>query len=46
MNLKIYRSLNFQGLQMSTKKKLTNIKGLSEAKVDKIKEAVSKISVI
>ncbi|KAG8182757.1 hypothetical protein JTE90_023395 [Oedothorax gibbosus] len=33
-----------RGLQMTTKRKLTNIKGLSEAKVDKIKEAVSKIN--
>ncbi|GIY61384.1 hypothetical protein CDAR_541611 [Caerostris darwini] len=33
-----------EGLQMTTKKKLGNIKGLSEAKVDKIKEAASKIS--
>uniref|UniRef100_A0A8C4QEL5 Meiotic recombination protein n=1 Tax=Eptatretus burgeri TaxID=7764 RepID=A0A8C4QEL5_EPTBU len=32
-----------KGIQMSTKKALCNIKGISEAKVDKIKEAVSKI---
>ncbi|KAF8786916.1 Meiotic recombination protein DMC1/LIM15 like protein [Argiope bruennichi] len=34
-----------KGLQMTTKKKLGSIKGLSEAKVDKIKEAASKLSV-
>ncbi|XP_071038139.1 meiotic recombination protein DMC1/LIM15 homolog isoform X2 [Parasteatoda tepidariorum] len=33
-----------KGLQMTTKKKLNAIKGLSEAKVDKIKEAVAKIN--
>ena len=32
-----------RGLQMVTKKRLCNIKGLSEAKVDKMKEAVLKI---
>jgi len=32
-----------KGIQMVTKKKLCNIKGLSEAKVDKIKEAVVKV---
>ena len=32
-----------RGIQMITKKKLCNIKGLSEAKVDKMKEAVLKI---
>ncbi|CAO3615529.1 unnamed protein product [Cunninghamella blakesleeana] len=31
------------GIQMSTKRALTKIKGLSETKVDKIKEAASKI---
>ncbi|KAI9299338.1 hypothetical protein BJ944DRAFT_253890 [Cunninghamella echinulata] len=31
------------GIQMSTKRNLAKIKGLSEAKVDKIKEAASKI---
>lgn len=33
-----------RGLKMITKKKLCNIKGLSEAKVDKIKEAMMKLS--
>lgn len=33
-----------RGLQMTTKKKLCAIKGLSETKVDKIKEAVTKIN--
>lgn len=33
-----------RGLKMTTKKRLCNIKGLSEAKVDKIKEAVLKLS--
>ena len=32
-----------RGIQMVTKKKLCSIKGLSEAKVDKMKEAVMKI---
>ncbi|TRY75736.1 hypothetical protein TCAL_09856 [Tigriopus californicus] len=32
-----------RGVQMITKKKLCNIKGLSEAKVDKIKEAILKL---
>jgi len=32
-----------KGIQMVTKKKLCNIKGLSEAKVDKMKEAVIKV---
>jgi len=32
-----------RGIQMVTKKKLCNIKGLSEAKVEKMKEAVMKI---
>ncbi|KAI1295538.1 Meiotic recombination protein DMC1/LIM15 -like protein [Halotydeus destructor] len=33
-----------RGIEMTTRKKLCAIKGLSEAKVDKIKEVVSKIS--
>jgi len=36
--------LQLQGVQMSTKKKLCSIKGLSEAKVDKIKEVTVKLS--
>lgn len=32
-----------KGIQMSTKKKLCNIKGFSDAKVDKIKEACLKV---
>ncbi|XP_071983998.1 meiotic recombination protein DMC1/LIM15 homolog [Engystomops pustulosus] len=32
-----------KGIQMTTKKALCNIKGLSEAKVDKIKEAANKL---
>lgn len=35
-----------KGIQMTTRKRLGNIKGFSEAKVDKIKEACSKISCI
>ncbi|XP_026464589.1 meiotic recombination protein DMC1/LIM15 homolog [Ctenocephalides felis] len=35
-----------KGIQMMTKKKLTAIKGFSEAKVDKIKEACVKISTV
>ena len=34
----------FQGIQMTTRKKLCAIKGLSEAKVDKIKEASTKLA--
>ena len=34
----------WQGIQMCTKKKLCNIKGISEAKVDKIKEVAVKVS--
>lgn len=30
---------------MTTRKKLLNVKGISEAKVDKIKEAIGKVSV-
>lgn len=33
-----------KGIQMTTRKKLLNIKGLSEAKVDKIKEAAGKLT--
>ncbi|GAB6018799.1 Meiotic recombination protein dmc1, variant 2 [Chamberlinius hualienensis] len=32
-----------KGIQMTTKKRLSNIKGLSEAKVDKIKEVATKL---
>lgn len=32
-----------KGIQMSTKKKLSNIKGFSDTKVDKIKEACQKV---
>jgi len=39
-----YVLLWLQGVQMSTKKKLCSIKGLSEAKVDKIKEVTVKLS--
>lgn len=35
-----------KGVMMTTKKRLAEIKGLSEAKVDKIKEASCKIMVI
>lgn len=33
-----------KGIQMSTKKKLCNIKGFSETKVEKIKEACQKVA--
>jgi len=33
-----------QGIQMCTKKRLIAIKGLSEAKVEKIKEVTTKLS--
>ena len=32
-----------KGIQMQTRKTLCNIKGISEAKVDKMKEAVTKL---
>uniref|UniRef100_A0A1B6GPJ8 Meiotic recombination protein DMC1/LIM15 homolog n=1 Tax=Cuerna arida TaxID=1464854 RepID=A0A1B6GPJ8_9HEMI len=35
-----------KGIQMCTRKRLCNIKGFSEAKVDKIKEACAKLSAI
>ena len=35
---------DFQGIQMMTKKTLCNIKGISEGKVEKIKEAAGKVS--
>ncbi|XP_075908743.1 meiotic recombination protein DMC1/LIM15 homolog isoform X2 [Petromyzon marinus] len=41
--LKTVGICTIRGIQMSTRKTLCNIKGISEAKVDKIKEAVSKI---
>lgn len=34
-----------KGIQMTTRKALSNIKGLSEAKVEKIKEAAGKMLV-
>lgn len=34
-----------KGIQMTTRKALCNIKGLSEAKVEKIKEAAGKMLV-
>lgn len=33
-----------KGIQMCTRKRLCNIKGFSEAKVDKIKEACAKLA--
>lgn len=42
--LKLAGICTVKGIQMVTKKKLCNIKGLSEAKVDKIKEAIVKVS--
>lgn len=35
-----------KGVQMNTRKSLTNIKGISEAKVDKIKEAATKMAAV
>lgn len=35
-----------KGIQMSTKKKLNNIKGFSETKVEKIKEACHKVAAL
>ncbi len=35
-----------KGIQMTTRRALCNVKGLSEAKVDKIKEAAGKLMVI
>lgn len=37
--------LHAQGVQMQTKKALAAIKGISEAKIDKIREAARKITV-
>lgn len=34
-----------KGIQMTTRRALCNVKGLSEAKVDKIKEAANKLIV-
>lgn len=42
----IYIYYKLQGVQMMTKKALLKVKGLSETKVDKIKEAAIKIEVI
>ncbi|KAI6652299.1 Meiotic recombination protein DMC1/LIM15-like [Oopsacas minuta] len=42
--LKVAGICTVKGVQMTTRKKMANIKGLSEAKVDKIKEAVAKMS--
>ena len=41
--MKMVGICTIKGIQMHTKKKLCNIKGLSEAKVDKIKEACAKL---
>lgn len=41
--LKVAGICTIKGIQMSTKKKLSNIKGFSDTKVDKIKEACLKI---
>ncbi|CAN0285035.1 unnamed protein product [Lampetra planeri] len=41
--LKTVGICTIKGIQMCTRKTLCNIKGISEAKVDKIKEAVSKL---
>ena len=42
-HVKVYYYNNIQGVQMTTKKKLLSIKGLSEAKVDKIKVQIVSI---
>lgn len=42
--LKLAGICTIKGIQMTTRKKLGNIRGFSEAKVDKIKEACSKLS--
>ena len=41
--LKVVGICTIKGIQMCTKKKLCNVKGLSEAKVEKIKEACAKL---
>ena len=45
--MKLYDVLmnHSQGVQMTTRKKLCNIKGISEAKMEKIKEAANKLCV-
>ncbi|KAG8254723.1 Meiotic recombination protein dmc1 [Homalodisca vitripennis] len=44
--LKVAGICTIKGIQMCTRKRLCNIKGFSEAKVDKIKEACAKLSAI
>lgn len=43
--LKAVGICTIKGIQMTTKRALCNVKGLSEAKVDKIKEAANKLVV-
>lgn len=43
--MKLVGICTVKGIQMTTRKALCNIKGLSEAKVEKIKEAVGKMLV-
>lgn len=43
--MKVVGICTVKGIQMTTRKALCNIKGLSEAKVEKIKEAAGKMLV-
>lgn len=43
--LKAVGICTIKGIQMTTRRALCNVKGLSEAKVDKIKEAANKLVV-
>ena len=43
--MKLVGICTVKGIQMTTRKALCNIKGLSEAKVEKIKEAAGKMLV-
>lgn len=43
--VKVKKYFTLKGVQMTTKRQLARVKGLSEAKVDKIKEAAAKLSV-
>lgn len=44
--MKVVGICTVKGIQMTTRKTLCNIKGLSEAKVEKIKEAAGKMLVM
>lgn len=45
IKVKIKVLILLKGIQMTTKKKMATIRGISEAKIDKIKEALLKLTV-